>query len=38
MIMVMMNHKVAIAVALIMLIAADLIESASTGVQYLHNP
>jgi hypothetical protein len=35
MMMVMMDHKVAVAVVLIILIAADLVKSASAGIQNL---
>jgi hypothetical protein len=38
MMMVMMDHIVAVAVVLIMLITSDLVEGASAGIQYLLIP
>jgi hypothetical protein len=38
MMMVMMDHIVAVVVVLIMLITSDLVEGASAGIQYLMIP
>jgi hypothetical protein len=38
MVVMVVDYGVTVTVVLIMLIAADLVEGASTGIQYLSNP
>jgi hypothetical protein len=38
MVVTVVDYEVTVTVVLIMLITADLVEGASTGIQYLNNP